>query len=63
MNPAEADKRQNEIYRKMPGEKRLKIALNLTNLTNKLMIAGIKDQMPGLSPAEIKKQIALRSDQ
>jgi hypothetical protein len=61
MRPSEADKLQKDNYRKMTGAQRLKTALNLTNVTLKMMRDGIKAQLPGLSPDETAKQIALRT--
>jgi len=45
----------------MSGEKRLKIALELNDLINKMMKDGIKSQYPGISDKELKEQIALRT--
>lgn len=60
MLPAEAQKKQLEIEKQFSGEKRLKIAFGLNDLTRKLMEAGIKNQFPGISAREIKKQSAFR---
>lgn len=42
MNPAQAKKKQAEIFRKFSNSKRLKLGLELTELSNKLHQAGLK---------------------
>ena len=60
MLPPEAERKQIEITQKMSGESRLKIALDLSNLTRKIMEDGIKDQHPGITSKEFYEQISLR---
>ena len=61
MFPPEAEKKRLEIIRKMSGGTRLKIALDLSNLTHKMMRDGIRNQQPDISPDEFKKQVAIRT--
>jgi len=61
MNPAEAEKKQLEILKKMPGEERLKIVFNLNRLVKKVMEDGIRNQFPHISPKEFKNQVSLRT--
>jgi len=42
MNPAQAEKKQAQIFRKFSNLKRLKLGLELTELANKLHQAGLK---------------------
>jgi len=61
MLPPEAEKIQKQVHRKISGAKRLRSGLNLSRLTKRIMLAGIINQLPGLSAAELKEQITLRT--
>lgn len=60
MLPPEAERKRLEIVRKMSGEERLKIALDLNELTRKVMEDGIRFQHKRILPEEFRKQVALR---
>ena len=62
MFPPEAEEKRLEIMRTMSGEKRLKIAFDLNNLTHKMMEDGIRSQYHDISSGEFKKQVALRTE-
>ena len=60
MLPAEGEQKQLEIYKNRPNEERLQSALNLNQLTLKIMQAGIYEQFPAISQEEYQKQIHKR---
>ncbi len=60
MTPDEALAKQIAIYRKMTGEQRLKIALDLHEFTCNLSRAGIRHQYPGISEDEVDQHLKRR---
>lgn len=60
MIPEEDNKIQNEILRKMPGWKRLKIAFELNDFARSLIRANIKKSNPALTEQELDKLVAER---
>jgi hypothetical protein len=61
MLPAEGEEKQLEILKKLPGEKRMKIALDLSHLVKKVSEDGIRHQFPHISPLDLAKQLSLRT--
>lgn len=62
MLPAEAEKKKQEVLRKLKGAGRLKASFALSRLVNKIMEAGIKSQYPRISANKLKDQIILRME-
>jgi hypothetical protein len=60
MTPDEALKRQIELYRKMTGEQRLAIALDLHALSCEVAREGIRRQFPNADAAEVERQLRRR---
>jgi hypothetical protein len=60
MKAEAARDRQVECYRKMTGEERLTIALNLHELACDLAREGIRHQCPAADPAEVERQLRVR---
>ena len=60
MIPKEDNKIQNEILKKMPGWKRLKIAFELNEFARTLIRANIKQANPNFTDNEINKLVAER---
>ncbi|AEH51731.1 hypothetical protein [Pseudothermotoga thermarum] len=52
--PTELEKAQIEILRKMPPEKRLKMSIELTENTIKLLKEGVRNRHPEYSDEEVK---------
>jgi len=57
----EAEKIQDEIFRKMTGSERVEAAFGLSELVQRLAEEGIKSQHPDLTKDEIKKEFARRA--
>lgn len=55
-----AEKKYIEIMKKKSGEERLKIAMELRELSLKMAEASIKDQNPDISPMELKAALQKR---
>ncbi len=51
-----------QVLRQMPPEKRLQAALELSDLTNRLFIQGLKKRFPHLSQEELNKILRERLD-
>jgi hypothetical protein len=60
MNPDEALQRQIECYRRMTGEQRLKIALDLHALSCNVAREGIRNQFPDADEAEVERHLRRR---
>ena len=60
MTPDEALQRQIELYRKMTGEQRLKIALDLHAFSCEAAREGIRRQFPNADAAEVERQLRRR---
>lgn len=60
MNAEAALEKQIELYRLMTGEQRLQIALGLHELSCEMTRAGIRDQFPNASPAEVESKLRER---
>ena len=60
MTPEEALQRQIEIYRRMTGEQRLKIALDLHEFACEIARAGIRRQYPDAGPDEVDRHLRRR---
>lgn len=60
MTPDEALARQIEIYRRMTGEQRLKIALDLHTFACDLARAGIRHQYPHATDEEVEQHLRRR---
>jgi hypothetical protein len=60
MNPDQALQEQIERYRRMTGEQRLKIALDLHELSCNVAREGIRHQNPGVDEAEVERQLRRR---
>jgi len=60
MTPEEALERQIELYRAMTGEERLRIALNLHELSCNMAREGIRRQFPGADEAEVERRLRQR---
>ena len=60
MTPFEAAEQQIERYRQMTGEQRLKIALNLHELSCELAREGIRAQHPSASRDEVDRMLRER---
>ncbi len=54
------DKIQEEILRKMPGEKRMQIGFEICDFALKLVIAGIRFHFPNILDEELKEKIKER---
>jgi hypothetical protein len=60
MNPERAFQEQLEIYRRMTGEQRLAIALELHELSCNVAREGIRHQNPGADEAEVERLLRRR---
>jgi hypothetical protein len=60
MTPEAALRKQIECYRKMTGEQRLAIALNLHELACNVAREGIRRQHPGATPEEVEEYLRQR---
>jgi len=60
MTPDEALQRQIECYRKMTGQMRLQIALDLHALACDLAREGIRRRFPGASQEEVDRHLRMR---
>ena len=60
MNAEAALQKQIELYRSMTGEQRVQIALNLHELSCEIARAGIRDQFPSATSAEIEQKLRER---
>jgi type II secretory pathway predicted ATPase ExeA len=60
MNAATALDKQIERYRQMTGEQRLKIALDLHEMSCNIARAGIRRQHPGASKTEVEQFLHAR---
>ena len=60
MNPDQALQEQIERYRRMTGEERLKIALDLHELGCNMARASIRHQNPGADEADVERLLRLR---
>jgi hypothetical protein len=60
MSPDEALERQIELYRRMTGEERLKIALDLHTFACNVTRAGIRSQRPGATDEEVDRDLRPR---
>lgn len=60
MNPADALEKQIEGYRRMTGEQRLKIALDLYELSCNVAREGIRHQNPDADEAEVERLLRER---
>jgi len=54
------EEKYNEIMRKKTGEERLKIAMELRELSLKMAGEGIKNQNPNISPEDLKAHLQER---
>lgn len=57
MNPKTAEKIQNEIYRKMPGAKKLRLSLKINDRIFKIAKKKTKSQYPNLDPISFSKEV------
>lgn len=60
MTPVQALNMQIAAYRRMTGEQRLKIALDLHEFACETARCGIRSQYPGADDAEIEKHLRCR---
>jgi ABC-type Na+ transport system ATPase subunit NatA len=60
MKPEDGARKQIEIYRKMTGKQRLRIAMELYELSRELISANIRNSHPGISEEEFRKKLAER---
>ena len=60
MTPDDALVRQIEIYRRMTGEERLKVALDLHEFACNVSRAGIRRQYPDASDDEVEEHLKRR---
>jgi len=60
MTPENALRAQIERYRRMSGEERLAIALDLHDLACDLAREGIRQQHPGANPSEVERLLRKR---
>ena len=60
MNPESALKAQIEYYRRMTGEQRLALALELHELSCNVVREGIRRQHPEADDAEVERQLHRR---
>jgi hypothetical protein len=60
MSPEEARNLQVELYRRMTGEERLKIALGLHELSCEIARCGIRHQHPEADDAEVERLLRER---
>ena len=60
MSPEEALAKQIEIYRRMTGEQRLKIALDLHTFACEVARAGIRRQFPDATDEEVEQHLRQR---
>jgi hypothetical protein len=60
MTPAAALERQIEHYRRMTGEQRLALALDLHEFSCDIAREGIRHQHPHANPAEVEKLLRRR---
>jgi hypothetical protein len=60
MNPERASNEQIECYRRMTGEQRLRIALELHELSCNVAREGIRQQNPSADEAEVERLLRQR---
>lgn len=60
MTPEDALEMQIELYRQMTGEQRLKIALDLHELSCEIARQGIRHQFPQADEAEVDRRLRHR---
>jgi hypothetical protein len=60
MTAEQALDKQIELYRKMTGEQRLRIALNLHEMSCEVAREGIRRQWPNASPKEVEEKLRAR---
>lgn len=60
MTPEAALEKQIERYRQMTGEERVKIALDLHELSCDLAREGIRHQFPDADDAEVERRLRMR---
>jgi hypothetical protein len=60
MTATDAADRQIKSYRRMTGEQRLKVALDLHELSCEVAREGIRRQHPGADAAEIERHLHVR---
>lgn len=60
VTPEAVLQRQIELYRKMTGQQRLAIALNLHEFSCEIARAGIRQQFPDADPEEVERQLRRR---
>ncbi len=60
MNPDDALAKQIEIYRRMTGEQRLKLALDLHTFACEVARAGIRRQYPNATDEEVEQHLRRR---
>jgi hypothetical protein len=56
----EAENKQTEIYRKMSGEKKLRISLELYNFARAIIRASIIESHPGIAESALEAEINKR---
>ncbi|MEO8228119.1 MAG: hypothetical protein ABI637_11825 [Gemmatimonadota bacterium] len=54
----EAELVQLNVYRRLSGVERLRLALELSELARKLAVAGIRQRQPGATAAEIVRELS-----
>jgi hypothetical protein len=60
VNAQAALEKQIELYRRMTGEERLQIALNLHELSCEVARAGIRHQFPQATHSEVEEKLRAR---
>ncbi len=60
MRPEEGARKQIEIYRKMSGKQRLRISMELYELSRELISCNIRQMYPGISEEEFRKKLNRR---
>ena len=60
MKPEDGARKQIEIYRSMSGKQRLKIAMELYEVSRELISANIRNTYPGISEEEFDKKLVER---
>lgn len=60
VNAEAAIEKQIEMYRKMTGQQRLKIAMNLHELSCQVARAGIRHQFPNATPEQVEEKLRER---
>ncbi len=60
MKPEDGARKQIEIYRGMTGKQRLRIAMELYEVSRELISANIRNTYPGISEEEFRKKLIER---